>query len=122
MKYTLLTVLLTAIVFAAGCGSSSADATGNHDASGPITEARLGVKIYPGATIVTSGETDEVVSANLRTPDSVDKVIAFYEAELGVKATGDVALYELSGQKGGKKYGIGINNDGNTNVSIMGKK
>ena len=122
MKYTLLAVLLTAIIFAAGCGSPNADATGNHDASGPITEARLGVKIYPGATIVTSGETDEVVSANLRTSDSVDKVKAFYEAELGVKATGDAALYELSGQKGGKKYFIAINNDGNTNVSIMGKK
>jgi hypothetical protein len=28
----------------------------------------------------------------------------------------------ISGQKGGKTYAIAINNDGMTNVSIMGKK
>ena len=109
----------------AGCGNSNADSkpeTGSHEAGGPITEARLGLKIYPGATIVTSGETDEIVSANLRTADPAAKVIAFYENELGAKGAGDAAGYQISGQKSGKKYVISINNDGNTNVSIMGKK
>ena len=109
MKYLLL---FAAVAFVAGCGDSKPAATGNHDASGPITEARLGLKIYPGATIVTSGETDEVVSANLRTSDPVAKVTAFYETELGAKASGDTVTYQISGQKG----------DGMTNVSIMGKK
>ena len=123
MKYLLL---FAAIALVVGCGGSKTDsktdATGNHDASGPITEAKLGVKIYPGATIVTSGETDEVVSANLRTSDPVAKAVAFYETELGAKATGDTVTYQISAQKGGKTYFIAINNDGMTNVSIMGKK
>jgi len=125
MRPLLLIALFAATVVIAGCGNSTAASepqSGNHDASGPISEARLGVKIYPGATIVTSGETDEIVSANLRTPDPVSKVSAFYENELGAKGAGDVANYQISGQKGGRKYAITINNDGNTNVSIMGKK
>ena len=106
------------MAFALGCGSQTATAPG-----GPITEARLGVKIYPGATMVTSGETDEVVSANLRTPDSADKVIAFYEGEIGTKGSGDPAASTISGEKKGKKYAISINADqGSTNVSILGKK
>lgn len=122
MRPTLIVVLFAATVIVAGCGNSTADASGNHDASGPITEARLGLKIYPGAAIVTSGETDEIVSANLRTPDPPAKVIAFYETELSAKGAGDLATYEISGQKGGRNYAITINNDGATNVSIMGKK
>ena len=126
MKSLLFLGLLAVAAFVAGCGNSKTDsnqtATGSHDASGPITEAKLGVKIYPGATIVTSGETDEVVSANLRTSDPVQKVVAFYETELGAKASGDSVTYQISGQKGGKTYAIAINNDGSTNVSIMGKK
>jgi hypothetical protein len=118
MRHILFAGLLAAVVFTAGCGSSTTEATG----SGPITEARLGVKIYPGASIVTSGETDEIVSANLRTSDPVEKVREFYEGEVGAKATGDATNYQISGQKGTKKYAIAINNDGNTNVSIMGKK
>lgn len=122
MKTLLLAITLAATVFTAGCGNSATDASGNHDAGGPITEARLGLKIYPGAAIVTSGETDDIVSANLRTPDPAAKVSAFYETELSAKATGDGAGYQISGQKGSRKFVVSINNDGNTNVSIMGKK
>jgi hypothetical protein len=120
MRPLLLVVLFAATVFFAGCGNSSADS--KPEATGPITEARLGVKIYPGASIVTSGETDEIVSANLRTSDPAAKVSAFYETELGAKATGDTVNYQISGQKGGRNFAITINNYGNTNVSIMGKK
>src|SRR5579872_4603317 len=66
MKSLLLLLLFAAIAVATGCGSTNADskpaASVNHDTIGPITEARLGIKIYPGAAIVTSGETDEIVS------------------------------------------------------------
>src|ERR1039457_3842638 len=123
MKYLLL---FAAIALVVGCGGSKTDsktdARGNHAASGPITEAKLGVKIYPGATIVTSGETDVVVRPNLLTSDPVAKAVAFYETELGAIATGDTVTYQISAQKGGKTYFIAINNDGMTNVSIMGKK
>jgi hypothetical protein len=111
-------LLLGIMAVALGCGSKTAS-----DPGGPITEDRLGVKIYPGATIVTSGETDEVVSANLRTGDPAAKVIAFYEGELGTKGSGDPAAYTIAGEKKGKKYAISINADqGSTNVSILGKK
>ena len=113
MKYFLL---FAAVAFVVGCGNAKTDstpaATGSHDTTGPITEARLGVKIYPGAKVVTSGETDELVSANLRTSDPVEKAVAFHETELGAKASGDTVTYQISGQKG----------DRMTNVSIMGKK
>jgi hypothetical protein len=115
--------LLAIMAFAFGCGGSTSATTGTSAPAGAISEDRLGVKIYPGSRIVTSGETDEVVSANLRTPDSADKVIAFYEGELGAKGSGDPAAYVISGEKKGKKYAISINADqGTTNVSIMGKK
>jgi hypothetical protein len=120
--HVLLFITALALVFLAGCATSTTDASGNHDASGPIAEARLGMKIYPGAQIVTSGETDQVVSANLRTPDSPEKVIGFYEAELGAKGSGDPAMYQISGQKGGRKFSVSINRDDSTNVSIMGAK
>jgi hypothetical protein len=115
--------LLAIMAFACGCGASKTATTATPAPAGPITEDRLGLKIYPAATIVTSGETDEVVSANLRTPDSADKVIAFYEAELGAKGSGDPAAYTISADKKGRKFAISINTDqGATNVSIMGKK
>ncbi len=116
-------LLIAILAFASGCGGAKTDATGTAAPAGPISEERLGVKIYPGATMVTSGETDEVVSANLRTPDPAAKVIAFYEAELSAKGSGDPAAYTISADKKGKKYAISINADqGSTNVSIMGKK
>jgi hypothetical protein len=98
--------------------------TGSHDTGGPITEAKLGLKIYPGAKIVTSGETAEIVSANLRTADAPDKVIAFYEAELGSKGEGDAqTAYTISGTKAGRKFAVSLNSvDGTTSVSIMGRK
>jgi hypothetical protein len=122
MKKLLYAIAVVALTFVAGCATSKTDASGNHDASGPITEARLGIKLYPGAAIVTSGETDQVVSANLRTPDPLEKVIGFYETELSTKGSGDLALYQISGLKGTRKFAVSINRDDATNVSIMGVK
>ena len=113
----------------AGAGAGSGDAApaasgggGSHDASGPISEAALGVKIYPGAKIVTSGETAEVVSANLQTADAPEKVVEFYRKELGLPAEGPAAT-EVSGKKNNRLYVISVNrSEGVTSVSIMAKK
>jgi len=95
--------------------------SGNHDPGGPISEQRLGVKIYPGAKIVTSGETDEVVSANLFTSDPAEKVVKFYAQELGAEYSG--VKLSIMGEKNGRKYAISIIPDtGGTSVAILGKK
>lgn len=110
----------------AGCGPKQSDTppkpeNPSHDVAGPISEAKLGLKIYPGARIVTSGETAEIVSANLETPDSSDKVAKFYQEQLGVAA--DPAARMVSGNKDGRKFAISIGAyGGGTTVSIMGKK
>jgi len=122
MRTLLYAIAIVAFTFVAGCSTSKTASSGSNDAGGPITEAKLGIKLYPGAAIVTSGETDQVVSANLRTPDPAEKVIGFYETELGTKGSGDPAVYQISGQKGGRKFAISINRDDATNVSIMGVK
>ncbi len=121
------TVLILAIAFTlASCGpeqksTGSAASSGNHDAGGPISEARLGLKIYPGSRIVTSGETDEVVSANLVTSDSSTKVIEFYEQELGIKAEAGTAM--ISAKKNGRAFVVSLaKSGGGTAISIMGKK
>ncbi|MEO6787220.1 MAG: hypothetical protein ABI318_13900 [Chthoniobacteraceae bacterium] len=121
-------ISLALVLTLCGCGPknevSTSDApknsTGSHDAGGPITEAKLGVKIYPGARIVTSGETEEVVSANLETSDAPEKVIKFYEQELG-------AAKDSSGMVMAKKNGRtfvvnAVPSGAGSAVSIMGKK
>ncbi len=123
MKYILLPLVALCL---ASCGKKDAPAalstpaaSGNHDATGPVTEATLGVKFYPGARLVTSGETPDLVSANLETSDSGDKVAAFYEAELGTKAVGTM----IKGQKDGKLIVVVTSPSGSgTAMSIMRKK
>src|SRR4051812_22628139 len=47
-----------------------------------MTEDRIGAKFYPGARVVTGGDTSDVLSANLETPDAIEKVVAFYQKEM----------------------------------------
>ncbi len=134
MKLSLAVSLIAVIcTFSIGCSHSSDDkksgstvdapktVSGSHDPGGPISEERLGVKIYPGAKLVTSGETDEVVSANLFTTDPAEKVVKFYTQELGADFNGPALT--ISGQKNGRAYSISIIPDtGGTSVAILGKK
>jgi hypothetical protein len=88
----------------------------------PISEEKLGVKIFPGAKIITSGEAGEIVSANLRTSEPGAAVVKFYEQELGIPESGRTSG-TVAGTKNNIQYGISvIPSDGTTNVSIMGKK
>lgn len=106
----------------AGAAAGRGAATGNHDAAGPITEAALGVKIYPGARLVTSGETDELVSANIETPDAAEKVVKFYQKELGLSDDGTPTMM-LSAKKNNRTYVVSVTASGGlTSASIMGKK
>lgn len=55
-----------------------------------VSEAQLGVPIYPGAQIVSSGQLDHVKGSSsgiassflMTTDDNFDKVVAFYKANL----------------------------------------
>lgn len=125
MKHLLPLVLALSLV---SCGQKDGPAkptppkaaSGNHDAAGPITEAKLGVKIYPGSRIVTSGETAEIVSANLETGDAAEKVIKFYEEELG---TAKDASGMIKAKKDGRTFVVNaVPSGAGTAVSIMGKK
>lgn len=90
--------------------------------SGPLTEERLGLKIFPGAKVVTSGETVEVVSMNLRTGEPAKTVVKFYEQELGLAESGKGAG-TIVGTKNNVKYAVSVVAEGEvTNISIMGKK
>lgn len=93
------------------------------DHSKPLTEEEVGLKFYPGARVVTSGQTDDAVSANLETSDPVDRAAAFYEQELGAKADIKPGLTTVEGAKGSSKYAVAITaSDGKTSISIMGAK
>lgn len=126
MKSTALAAAAALVVGLAACSPKSGDqsastSSGSHDPSGPISETKLGVKIYPGARIVTSGETDEIVSANLETADAPATVAQFYQQQLGQPA--DANSMMVSGSKGGITYAISITpSGGGSAVSIMGKK
>jgi len=79
-----------------------------------ITEAELGVPVYPGATVEVSGEYEgqgqsEMMHQNmLSTPDDFDKVFEFYKSHLkNVKntmnqSTGDgmMAMFNLTAADG----------------------
>ena len=61
------------------------------NSSETFTAADLGIAIYPGAKQGRSGlrmtlAGKSMVSANFHTPDSSDKVMAFYEAQAGPNA------------------------------------
>jgi hypothetical protein len=128
MKLAAFAFAVAVVLGLAGCspkpGSGNKPASsssGNHDASGPISEAKLGLKIYPGARMVTSGETDEVVSANLETGDSVAKVCEFYQKELG--SEGPPGSVHVTGTKNGRLFVVSLAPSGTgTAISIMGKK
>ena len=61
------------------------------NSSNTLTAADLGIAIYPGATEGKGGlrmniAGKSMVTANFLTPDSPDKVMAFYEAQAGPNA------------------------------------
>jgi hypothetical protein len=61
------------------------------NSSSTLTAADLGIAIYPGATEGKAGlrmniAGKSMVTANFLTPDSPDKVMAFYEAQAGPNA------------------------------------
>ena len=85
-----------------------------------IVESTLGVRIYSPSRVLKSQDTDEIVSADLETSDSPEKVIAFYEREL--RAERDVTGMIMT-RKGDRTYLVSaIREAGRTLVWIMGQK
>lgn len=81
------------------------------------------VAIYPGAKIVSNGENNGVIGANLEVADAPAKVIAFYAKELGVTPDPSGAG-NLKGKKGGHELTILVvpSGPGKTSVSIIQPK
>jgi hypothetical protein len=93
---------------------------------GAVTEAKLGVPVYPGATVKGSNKMEGAVTGNkggaleiytLMTPDSLEKVTAFYKSNLkNVKNS----VVQGSGDQGMAMFSIG--DDGAISVNIVSDK
>jgi hypothetical protein len=92
---------------------------------GTLTEAQLGVPVYPGATVRTSSKMEGAAAGNkgalemytLMTPDSLEKVTAFYKSNLkNVKNS----FVQGSGDQGMAMFSIG--DDGAIIVNIESDK
>lgn len=92
---------------------------------GTVTEAQLGVPVYPGATVKASSKMGGAATDNkgtvemytLMTPDSLEKVTAFYKSNLkNVKNT----LVQGSGDQGMAMFSLG--DDGAISVNIVSDK
>lgn len=126
-----LALFLAALV-AVGCSSGDGSAAKPADQpkvqapaekAKPITEQELGLKFYPGAKVKSATGLNKGVSAELETEDPEDKVVVFYERELGVKAKKERDLVTIDGSKAGKTYMITITSiNGITSISIMGEE
>lgn len=87
---------------------------------GPITEAELGVPVYPGATVETTVQAQGMPSAggksvevhNLSTTDSFDKVAEFYKSKLK-KAQSNI----VQGQ-GGQNMAMFTMEQGKTSIMV----
>jgi hypothetical protein len=101
------------------------------NSSDTFTESDLGIAIYPGATqgkgglrMTIAGKT--MVSANFLTPDSPDKVIAFYKDKAGPNAqtmtTGAGGMITM--QNGSNSVTVTVSqsaseHNGKTQITIM---
>ncbi len=91
----------------------------------PMTEGRIGIKFYPGARVVTGGETPELISANLETTVSIQKVVEFYQRETPqLVLSGDPSNAMFEGEIEGKKTVLSAmpTNGGGTAISIIVRK
>lgn len=105
--------------------------------SAAVTEAALGLPLYPGATqvkdegsaSVTIGLPEaarvRVVAAKYETPDPVDKVAAFYKERLGDEVTRFVArdahgktVFEIKGHKRERVVALSDNGAG-TRIELV---
>lgn len=86
-----------------------------------ITETELGVPFYPGSTLDPKGNNGKFVDAThhnydtqRNTPDSPDKVVAFYKEKLkGAKAAGGMDTFRVTGTlDSGATYTITIQKQG----------
>lgn len=89
-----------------------------------VTEAELGVPIYPGAKVLSSGRMDSSKEGSeksysqfhLTTGDDFDKVYTFYKSNL---KNVDQTLNQSSGDQKMAMFSIGAKEKGSINVHII---
>lgn len=105
--------------------SPSAQNTASYTALKAITEAQLGVRIYPGAqpkegvswqmTDALAEGAESLLVATLHSDDSVEKVVAFYTQELKIPAA-DVLRVPT---KRGAKFSITLQTQSRATTNIL---
>ena len=144
MKFTYITLALFSLI-ALGCQGGTGAGAENQGSFGPntgksapaqadaVTEADLGVPIYPGSTpdVTAGGEMKKVgtgfttAASNRASDDSSDKVLTFYKGKLPAfeaAQNGDVASLKGTGSNGGEVE-IGITKNGDhSSISIINTK
>jgi hypothetical protein len=111
-----------------GTTANQGQASGANPQAGGVTEADLGVPIYPGSSSENEGESKMVGSAkttvsSVRTsPDSTDKIVQFYKDKLPkfeASKADDMNVFTGTGTNGGQVT-IGIKKDGDHSEITIG--
>jgi hypothetical protein len=93
--------------------------------AGPIPpEFPPGLKLYPGAEFSSTARTAKDVIVNLRTPDSLDAVFAFYRKQPGFDEISDVEVngmrvLHLKHRASGKDFQVVVKVGPRTEVSLI---
>ncbi len=106
---------------------SSGGATVRDPKTGSVVQAGAGAQLpdgwpkdvpaYPGGTIMTSVKTPQGLTVSVTTPDSADKVKAFYKGKLPGTVEGEVdmgGMKTISTKDGNREIVVAITSGGST--------
>jgi len=147
LKIVLIVVAILVVLGVLGVGTlgflgwRAMHSGGNNIAMGQganVSEADLGVSVYPGAVRVENGSTRikmfgiETVAASYTTSDPVSSVLSYYQGKLGPNATSTerngMTMINLSGINGNAKESVvvvlkpSVQAAGSTHITITHTK
>lgn len=132
--------VLIFVIMVAGCGNAddakpsivqtkSVQAAGETQVAAPQTETpptsgEFPLALYPKSDVLSKNMHDKTVQADIESGDPVDKVIAFYEKELGAKSDGRSPMTTIMGDKAGYHFAVIIapKQGKKAAISILGEK